>query len=254
MNNTLKIIGLCVSIDNKTIINDVNLELNNGDVVALIGPNGAGKSTLLKALMNHYIIKIDRGDIIYNNESIKNLPTYMIARKGLFYIDQAPAELEGVPTLEFLKNIIKIRNPKISFYESFKKINQLYDDLSLDKSLLSHGVNVGCSGGQKKKNEIIQSQLLESTVLLLDEIDAGLDVDATKKIQEYINASRNKHITIMISHDLDLFNTLKPNKVVLLANQKVAKIGGMEIIDEIKKNGYKNYEQARIKQADPFKF
>ncbi len=254
MKNTLRIIELCVNIDNTVILKNISLDLATGDVVALIGPNGAGKSTLLKSLMNHYVTKVTSGDIKYNDQSIVNLPTFEIARKGLFYIDQTPPELEGVPTLEFLKNIIKVRKPNVSFYENFKQINSLFDDLSLDKSLLSHGVNVGCSGGQKKKNEIIQSQLLESSVLLLDEIDAGLDVDATKKIEQYINKSRNQHITIMISHDLDLFNAIKPNKVVLIAKNTIQKVGGMEIIDEIKQNGYKNYEQPRVKAHDPFKF
>ena len=255
MKNKLSVKKLEVQIDSKTILNNISLELESGDVVALIGPNGAGKSTFLKSLVNHYATKITKGDVFCNKTSIKNMETDKIARLGIFYVDQNPPQLDGVPMLEFLKNIIKINNPKASFYENYKKINDLFESVSLDKSLLSHSVNVGFSGGQKKKNEIIQSQLLNSKVLLLDELDAGLDVDAIKLVEKYVKDGRNSKITIMISHDLNIFQNIKPNKVVLLANKTIQKIGGLEIINEIVKNGYKDYEKNKNKKAiDPYKF
>ena len=173
---------------------------------------------------------------------------------GFFYVDQNPPQLNGVPMLEFLKDIIKINSSNSSFYQKYKMIDTLFDQVSLDKSLLSHSVNVGFSGGQKKKNEIIQSALLNSKVLLLDELDAGLDIDAIKIVQDYINKNRKSHITIMITHDLDMFSNIKPNKVFLLANHKIQKTGGLEIIDEINKNGYKNYEQKPKRQIDSYRF
>lgn len=243
-----------ISIDSKPILNNISFSLKTGDVVALIGPNGAGKTTLLKSLVNHYSTKINSGDILFNNKSIKNMETYKIARMGFFYVDQNPPQLNGVPMLEFLKDIIKINSSNSSFYQKYKMIDTLFDQVSLDKSLLSHSVNVGFSGGQKKKNEIIQSALLNSKVLLLDELDAGLDIDAIKIVQDYINKNRKSHITIMITHDLDMFSNIKPNKVLLLANHKIQKTGGLEIIDEINKNGYKNYEQKPKRQIDSYRF
>lgn len=243
-----------ISIDSKPILNNISFSLKTGDVVALIGPNGAGKTTLLKSLVNHYSTKINSGDILFNNKSIKNMETYKIARMGFFYVDQNPPQLNGVPMLEFLKDIIKINSSNSSFYQKYKMIDTLFDQVSLDKSLLSHSVNVGFSGGQKKKNEIIQSALLNSKVLLLDELDAGLDIDAIKIVQDYINKNRKSHITIMITHDLDMFSNIKPNKVFLLANHKIQKIGGLEIINEINKNGYKNYEQKPKRQIDSYRF
>lgn len=243
-----------ISIDSKPILNNISFSLKTGDVVALIGPNGAGKTTLLKSLVNHYSTKINSGDILFNNKSIKNMETYKIARMGFFYVDQNPPQLNGVPMLEFLKDIIKINSSNSSFYQKYKMIDTLFDQVSLDKSLLSHSVNVGFSGGQKKKNEIIQSALLNSKVLLLDELDAGLDIDAIKIVQNYINKNRKSHITIMITHDLDMFSNIKPNKVFLLANHKIQKTGGLEIIDEINKNGYKNYEQKPKRQIDSYRF
>lgn len=243
-----------ISIDSKPILNNISFSLKTGDVVALIGPNGAGKTTLLKSLVNHYSTKINSGDVLFNNKSIKNMETYKIARMGFFYIDQNPPQLNGVPMLEFLKDIIKINSSNSSFYQKYKMIDTLFDQVSLDKSLLSHSVNVGFSGGQKKKNEIIQSALLNSKVLLLDELDAGLDIDAIKIVQDYINKNRKSHITIMITHDLDMFSNIKPNKVFLLANHKIQKTGGLEIIDEINKNGYKNYEQKPKRQIDSYRF
>ena len=243
-----------ISIDSKPILNNISFSLKTGDVVALIGPNGAGKTTLLKSLVNHYSTKINSGDILFNNKSIKNMETYKIARMGFFYVDQNPPQLNGVPMLEFLKDIIKINSSNSSFYQKYKMIDTLFDQVSLDKSLLSHSVNVGFSGGQKKKNEIIQSALLNSKVLLLDELDAGLDIDAIKIVQDYINKNRKSHITIMITHDLDMFSNIKPNQVFLLANHKIQKTGGLEIIDEINKNGYKNYEQKPKRQIDSYRF
>ena len=243
-----------ISIDSKPILNNISFSLKTGDVVALIGPNGAGKTTLLKSLVNHYSTKINSGDVLFNNKSIKNMETYKIARMGFFYVDQNPPQLNGVPMLEFLKDIIKINSSNSSFYQKYKMIDTLFDQVSLDKSLLSHSVNVGFSGGQKKKNEIIQSALLNSKVLLLDELDAGLDIDAIKIVQDYINKNRKSHITIMITHDLDMFSNIKPNKVFLLANHKIQKTGGLEIIDEINKNGYKNYEQKPKRQIDSYRF
>lgn len=254
MINKLTVKNIDVSIDSKPILSNVSFTLKTGDVVALIGPNGAGKTTLLKSLVNHYSTKIDNGDVFFNNQSIKNMETYKLARIGFFYVDQTPPQLVGVPMLEFLKDIIKINNPNSNFYEKFKMIDALFDQVSLDKSLLSHSVNVGFSGGQKKKNEIIQSVLLNSKVLLLDELDAGLDIDAIKIVQNYINKNRKSHITIMITHDLDMFSNIKPNKVFLLANHKIQKTGGLEIIDEVIKNGYKNYEQKQKKHIDSYKF
>jgi Fe-S cluster assembly ATP-binding protein len=170
---------------------------------------------------------------------------------GIFYSAQNPIELEGIQLLEFFK-IIASENTskKAGFYQLYTKINQLLKSLDLPNELLTRNVNVGFSGGQKKKNEILQAQLFQPSIILLDEIDSGLDFDAIKIIANFINKNRSKRITIIVSHHLEFLQTVKPTKVILLINGQIIKTGAISLAKEIEKNGFKKYLPTNKKETD----
>ena len=233
--------SLSIDVFNKNILHDITFSAKTRDFIAIIGPNGAGKSTLLKGIMNHYTTKIKSGNIFFNKKSLKNLDTYKIARSGIYYIDQNPIELEGVKLIEIIREILKIKNKKKSFLDQIKTINKAFEDFELNNSLLEQYVNVGISGGQKKKSEMLQCSLSKPKLLLIDEIDAGLDIDALNLVKKYLDKIRKTSIILMISHDLNFFKNLKPNKVILIANKSIEKIGNKNLIEKIISEGYKSY-------------
>lgn len=181
---------LNAKINGQNFIKDINLSLKTGDVLIVFGPNGAGKSSLLKSLMGHYNYPITTGKILLDNKDITDLPTDEKARLGLFYFNQNPMELEGVQMLEFFKLMTKHQNQ--SFIDFFKKINNSMKEVGLKNELLKASVNVGMSGGEKKRNEILQSKILNPKIVLIDEIDSGLDLDAIKMVTDYINQNKSK--------------------------------------------------------------
>jgi Fe-S cluster assembly ATP-binding protein len=248
--------NLNVKIQSNNILNNISFNVNEGDVLAVVGLNGAGKSTLLKAIMNHFSLNI-KGSIKYGDNQLVGLDTDKIAKLDIFYGSQNPTELEGVQMIEFLKlvaNSTKIT--KVGFYDLYKSINNALGMLGLPQDILNRNVNVGFSGGQKKKNEILQAILFNPTLVLLDEIDSGLDVDAMKTISQYINKNKKNRITIIVSHHLEFLNIINPNKVIVLSNGNIAKIGGNEILTKIEKDGYKSFNVGTKDQLfsieDPF--
>jgi len=239
INLTIK--NLSVTLDEKAILDNISFNATKGQVIAILGPNGAGKSTLLKSIIHHYSLKIVDGEIDLNNENITNKTTDEIARLGFFLAFQTPVELPGVQTLDFLKSLNdQNKSNKPSFVETFKTINGLFDEYKLEKELLKHSVNIGYSGGQKKKAEMIQSSLSNCKILLLDEIDSGLDIDAAKLIAESLNKNKQDRITILVSHNIDFLTKIIPDKVFVLSKGKIVKSGGNELIETIKNEGYKS--------------
>ncbi len=231
--------NLAISINNSTYLQNINFTLKSGDVLAVLGPNGAGKSSLLKAIMGHYNYAIQKGDIIFDKKNITNLSTDKKARLGLFYCNQNPVELDGVQMLEFYKILTK---GKVSgFYEFYKNIHNQMTEVGLKHELLKSSVNVGFSGGEKKRNEILQSKVLNPVIMLIDEIDSGLDLDAIKMVSEYINKNKKNWITIIVSHHIDFLNDIKPNKSIVLIDGKVACSNKKNIINFVEKNGYKSF-------------
>jgi Fe-S cluster assembly ATP-binding protein len=247
-----------VAIQDKLILNNFSINIKQKDVVALMGPNGAGKSTLFKAVMNHFNVKRLGGQIIYDGVNLNNKPTDEIAKLGIFYATQNPTELDGVQMLEFLK-LISNQNSKehVPFYQLFTSINETLKILDLPNEILSRNVNVGFSGGQKKKSEILQAQLFNPSLILLDEIDSGLDVDAVKIIANFINRKRNNSITLVISHNVEFLELLKPNKVIILANGEIVKSGDKTLIKKIESLGFKPFINNKktnedFSKEDPF--
>ncbi|MDR2823347.1 MAG: Fe-S cluster assembly ATPase SufC [Mycoplasmataceae bacterium] len=233
---------LRIAIQDKLILKDFSLNVKQNDVVALMGPNGAGKSTLFKAIMHHFNVRQLKGRVSYDGHNLNDKSTDEIAKLGIFYATQNPTELDGVQMLEFLKLISNQSHAEHTpFYQLFTSINQTLKTLDLPSEILSRNVNVGFSGGQKKKSEILQAQLFDPSLILLDEIDSGLDIDATKIIANFINQRRKKSITLVISHNVEFLELLKPNKVIILANGEIAKTGNQSLIKKIESLGFKPF-------------
>lgn len=239
----IQIKNLSVKIDNKTILHDLNLEINDQDVVLLIGPNGHGKSTLLKTIMRHYSTNIVTGSILINNHKINDIDTDKIAKMGVYLVPQYPIEIPGLQLMELLRNeASNTKDKHISVIELYKEVDNKIKSLNLQQDLLKRSVNENFSGGERKKTEILQMQIINPKYIMLDEIDSGLDIDAINTINEILISEKNKGKTIIfISHDEKMLDALKPNKVVLIINGKIIEIGGLELAKKINEIGYKEY-------------
>lgn len=239
--NEIVIKNLSVSINGKTILDDINLEFKKGDIVGLIGPNGNGKSTLVKSIMKHYSTKIESGKILIDNKSINDLQPNEVAQKGFFLAPQTSEEIDGILMIDFLKSALgSLHQRKISLIELYKTINPVLKDLEIDPSFLHRFLNFGFSGGEKKKSEILQMVLFNPRVVFLDEIDSGLDVDSLKIIAREIKKWYTPDkILIIVSHNEKLFKEITPNKVCLIINGKIEKIGDYSLIEKVNREGYK---------------
>lgn len=237
----LEIKDLHVKAEDKKIIKGVNLKFQKGDIVAIMGPNGNGKSTLLKSIMKHPKYEITKGKVMYKDKVISKMETDEIAKQSIFFASQSPQEVSGVLNIDFIRAAMKSQTgqePDIfSFYKTIKKEAE---DLRLPSDYDKRSVNEGFSGGEKKKSEIVQLLMLNPEVILLDEIDSGLDVDSLNIIAEKINdiIKKKDKILIMVSHYERLFKLVKPNKAVVIMDGKIAAEGGYEIVQRIDKDGY----------------
>lgn len=190
--------------------------------------------------MHHYSTNITKGDIYFDNQNIKNLTTDEIARLGVFIAPQHSEEIQGVLVIDFLKAIINSRsNKKIRIDELYSKVEQNLKSLNMDRSILSRFVNVGFSGGEKKKFEILQMNLVDTDFIFLDEIDSGLDVDSLKAVIQQVNKMKNSQkAIIMISHHEKLFKSIKPDKVYVIMNGTIVKEGDYQLFIKIHQEGY----------------
>lgn len=238
----LEINNLHINIGSKKILNKVNATINSGDVVAIMGPNGHGKSTLLKAIMGHYSIQINRGLIKFKNKVLNKLETDERARLGLYLASQAPEEIPGVSNLDFLKSAINARRKtSIALPELFNKVQSALKSLKMSPELLKRSVNEGFSGGEKKKNEILQLKIINPEFAMLDEIDSGLDVDAlkviTKELKNWISEDKTRTL-IIVSHYERLFKLIQPNKVFVIVNGLIITQGDYKLANRIDREGY----------------
>lgn len=224
------------------ILKGLSLSINNGEIHVIMGPNGTGKSTLSKVIMGHYKYKVNSGDILIDGESILNLSVDERAKKGVFLCMQDPTVIEGVTNSEFLKTALSsITSSKVNLYSFIKDMEKSMNDLSLNCDMMHRSLNFGFSGGEKKKNEILQLKLLKPKYIILDELDSGLDVDSLKivcdNIIEYMKENKDASLLI-ITHYTRILNYLKPDYVHILKDGRIVNSGDYSLALEIDKNGY----------------
>ena len=240
----LSIDDLHVSVEGKPILNGINLDVRSGEVHAIMGPNGSGKSTLSSVIAGNEDYEITKGDIVYKNENITDMAAEERAHKGIFLSFQYPVEIPGITVTNFIKTAInsnlKARNEdEMPANIMLKKIREKAELLDIDSKFLSRSLNEGFSGGEKKRNEILQMALLEPKMCVLDETDSGLDVDAMKLVADGVNALRDKGRSfLVITHYQRLLDHIKPDFVHIMADGRIIKSGGPELALQVENNGY----------------
>ncbi|EOB0525875.1 TPA: Fe-S cluster assembly ATPase SufC [Staphylococcus aureus] len=242
MASTLEIKDLHVSIDDKEILKGVNLTINTDEIHAIMGPNGTGKSTLSSAIMGHPSYEVTKGEVLLDGVNILELEVDERAKAGLFLAMQYPSEITGVTNADFMRSAINAKREEgqeINLMQFIKKLDKNMDFLDIDKDMAQRYLNEGFSGGEKKRNEILQLMMLEPKFAILDEIDSGLDIDALKVVSKGINQMRGENFgALMITHYQRLLNYITPDKVHVMYAGKVVKSGGPELAKRLEEEGY----------------
>ncbi|HHC9625174.1 TPA: Fe-S cluster assembly ATPase SufC [Staphylococcus aureus] len=242
MASTLEIKDLHVSIEDKEILKGVNLTINTDEIHAIMGPNGTGKSTLSSAIMGHPSYEVTKGEVLLDGVNILELEVDERAKAGLFLAMQYPSEITGVTNADFMRSAINAKREEgqeINLMQFIKKLDKNMDFLDIDKDMAQRYLNEGFSGGEKKRNEILQLMMLEPKFAILDEIDSGLDIDALKVVSKGINQMRGENFgALMITHYQRLLNYITPDKVYVMYAGKVFKSGGPELAKRLEEEGY----------------
>ncbi|EOA9100571.1 TPA: Fe-S cluster assembly ATPase SufC [Staphylococcus aureus] len=242
MASTLEIKDLHVSIEDKEILKGVNLTINTDEIHAIMGPNGTGKSTLSSAIMRHPSYEVTKGEVLLDGVNILELEVDERAKAGLFLAMQYPSEITGVTNADFMRSAINAKREEgqeINLMQFIKKLDKNMDFLDIDKDMAQRYLNEGFSGGEKKRNEILQLMMLEPKFAILDEIDSGLDIDALKVVSKGINQMRGENFgALMITHYQRLLNYITPDKVHVMYAGKVVKSGGPELAKRLEEEGY----------------
>jgi Fe-S cluster assembly ATP-binding protein len=243
--NQLSISNLRVSIADQEIIRGLSLSVPKGEIHAIMGPNGSGKSTLAKVLAGHPDYKVAAGEVLMDGEDILALAPDERARKGLFLAFQYPSEIPGVTIANFLRAAVQARLPEGEELEATDYYARLYEKMELlqmDRSFTSRSVNEGFSGGEKKRNEILQMALLAPRLCVLDETDSGLDIDALKIVSDGVNRLRSSdRAMVVITHYQRLLDHIVPDVVHVLSRGRIVKTGGKELAHELEAKGYAEY-------------
>lgn len=242
MASTLEIKDLHVSIEDKEILKGVNLTINTDEIHAIMGPNGTGKSTLSSAIMGHPSYEVTKGEVLLDGVNILELEVDERAKAGLFLAMQYPSEITGVTNADFMRSAINAKREEgqeINLMQFIKKLDKNMVFLDIDKDMAQRYLNEGFSGGEKKRNEILQLMMLEPKFAILDEIDSGLDIDALKVVSKGINQMRGENFgALMITHYQRLLNYITPDKVHVMYAGKVVKSGGPELAKRLEEEGY----------------
>ena len=241
----LKINDLYVNAEEKEILKGINLQINKGEIHVIMGPNGSGKTTLANTILNNPAFKKVNGNIIFDNEDITNLKTDEIAKKGVFMSFQLPEEIPGISVSNFLKTAkSKLTGEPVKIFAFKDELKEKMEELNIDSSYLDRSLNVGFSGGEKKKNEILQMLVLNPKLAILDETDSGLDVDAIRTVSKGIEMFKNsENGVLIITHNTKILQNLKVDKVHILVDGKIVDEGDQDLASVIEQLGYSSYKK-----------
>ena len=244
MDKVLEINNLYVSAGEKEILKGIDLEIKPGEIHVIMGPNGSGKSTTANAIFNNPEYTKTKGKIVFCGDDITEMKTDEIARKGIFMSFQLPEEIPGITVANFLKSAkSNIEGKPIKYFEFKKQLEGYIDELKINSKILDRSLNVGFSGGEKKKNEILQMLVLNPKLAILDETDSGLDVDAIKIVSKGIEMFKNEtNGVLIITHNTKILHNLKVDKVHVLVNGKIVATGTQELASQIEEKGYSDFQ------------
>jgi len=241
--STLEIIDLHVSIEDKQILKGVNLVMNTGEIHAIMGPNGTGKSTLAQAIMGHPSYTITQGQVLLDGQDVTEMEVDERARAGLFLAMQYPSEIAGITNAEFMRAAINARRPeddKISVMNFIKKLDEKMEILNMPEEMAERYLNEGFSGGEKKRNEILQLMMIEPKFAILDEIDSGLDIDALKVVSKGVNLMSGPDFGVLIiTHYQRLLNYVHPTFVHVMMDGRIVKSGDASLAKRLEAEGYR---------------
>ena len=245
MDNLLEINDLYVSTVDKDILKGINLKINKGEIHVIMGPNGSGKTTTANAIFNNPAYIKKGGKIIFDGEDITNLKTDEIARRGVFMSFQLPEEIPGITITNFLKFAKnKITGKPVKHFAFKEELNKNMEELKMNPEYIDRSLNVGFSGGEKKKNEILQMLTLNPKLAILDETDSGLDVDAIRTVSKGIEMFKNdENAVLIITHNTKILHNLKVDYVHVLVDGKIVATGDNSLASEIESNGYEKYKE-----------
>ena len=248
--NILKIENLKVRIKNsdRVILDGFNLKIKSGEIHVLMGVNGVGKSTLSKVIMGHPDYEILEGNIYYNDILLNNLETDERARLGIFLGMQNPVEIEGVTNADMLRSALHSKQGNdFKLYDFIKELDKNVKKLSMNPDMIHRSVNLGFSGGERKKNEILQMNILKPNFILLDEIDSGLDVDSLKIVGDevYSYFKQNSPGILLVTHYKRLLDYIKPDKVHIVSNGRIVESGNFDLVKRIEEEGYNKYNNSK---------
>lgn len=240
MSDVLQIKGLRVAVEGKEILKGLNLDVRQGQVHAIMGPNGSGKSTLANTLMGHPKYEVTGGEVIFRGQNVLQLSADERARLGLFLAFQYPSEIPGVSVANFLRRAyMAIQGREVSVMEFFRLLQKKMKTLQMPMSMAERYLNEGFSGGEKKRNEVLQMAILEPKIAILDETDSGLDIDALKIVSEGVNTLRGPDLGVLIiTHYQRILRYIEPEVVSVLMDGRIVETGGRELAEKLEESGY----------------